>query len=232
MADHINRNLNNRLVTCSLVGDLAGVASLLAQGADPHYGKSVALRIAAEQGHSECVEVLIPVSDPMAKDSLALRVAACYGHAECVKLLIPVSAPKANDSNALHLAARSGQVDCVRLLLPVSDPKVLNCNPLRLAASNGHVECFLLLMQASSPLIEINGILREALDTGQAGILSIILAHEPRLLAEIDLAATLADSVAEDHSELAALLKSIIEQQVLDTHLSPSPEATQKPSRL
>lgn len=82
-----------------------------------------ALMLAAENGHVECVELLIPISDPLAEyeDSNPLTTAAFNGHADCVKLLIPVSDPKSGNNGALQWAALNGHVECVKLLIPVSD---------------------------------------------------------------------------------------------------------------
>ena len=199
----VNDHSNQRLMSCVERGDLAGIALLLSQGVDPRQNQSYALSRAAHNGYSECVKLLIPASDPKAENSYALCMAAGNGHAECVRLLIPVSDPKTNDSNALRWAAVNGHLDCVNLLLPVS-----------------------------APLIEVEDILSEALGSGHAGILSSMLAHEPLLLARMDLATALDAAVAENHVDLQALLLSIIEKQHIDAHISPSPAATQKPSRL
>ena len=66
-----------------------------------------------------------PRQDPKANDSEALRWAADRGHKECVELLLPVSDFKANDSEALRWAALSGHKEIVALLIPVSDPSVV-----------------------------------------------------------------------------------------------------------
>ena len=101
------------------------IEELIAEGADPKADSSRALRWAAENGHTECVKLLIPVSDPKAGNSYALRKAAENGHTECVRLLIPVSDPKADNSYALRWAARNGHTECVKLLIPVSDPEIV-----------------------------------------------------------------------------------------------------------
>lgn len=80
---------HNSLSDCASRGDFAGIALLLAQGADPCRNYSEALLRASSFGHAECARLLIPVSDPKANNCHALRNAAAHGHAECVKLLIP-----------------------------------------------------------------------------------------------------------------------------------------------
>jgi len=91
---------------------------------DPKYARSSALRIAAQNGHVQCVALLIPVSDPKEWDNFALQAAAVSGHSKCVELLIPVSEPKCDDSYALYRAVENGHTQCVDLLYPVSDPVV------------------------------------------------------------------------------------------------------------
>ena len=54
---------------------------------------SYALQNTAENGHTSCVELLIPVSDPTDMNSWALQNAVLNGHTSCVELLIPVSDP-------------------------------------------------------------------------------------------------------------------------------------------
>lgn len=203
MADISCSDLDDQLVRCAAANDVAGIANLLARGANPLHRDSFALSMAAAQGHDQCLRLLIPASEPKAGFSLALRWAAQNGHAECV-----------------------------RLLIPASNPNILNSKPLRVAASRGHVECFQTLIPVSSPLIDVKGMLGEVLDTGQAGILAIMLAREPRFLERINLGASLDAAVAAGHSELAALWLSLIETQDIDNHLSSAPAFAQKPSRL
>ena len=115
--------------------------------------KNKALCWAAENGHKEMVELLIPVSDPKAMESEALRWAAYYGHKDIVELLIPVSNPKAYNSSALRLAAYYGHKNIVELLSSVSDPKANNSQALRWAAENGHKECVELLIPVSDTAV-------------------------------------------------------------------------------
>ena len=208
----------------------AECVKLLIPVSNPTAGSSRALREAAESGHAECVKLLIPVSDPKAEDSCALRWAARNGHAECVKLLIPVSDPRADDSKALVLAALTGQAECVRLLIPVSDAD--DTQALRHAATRGSAECVRLLAPASGALTGMEETLEHVIKAGHASILSILFAHEPRLFEGMDLAAILEGCRADGQSEIASLLRSIIEQQDLSGHISPLAGASHKPCRL
>ena len=224
MADPYNTQMNRQLLQCAKTGDLAGVERLLAVGADPCNNNSEPLAWAANNGHAECVKLLIPVSDPKAESYPALRWASKNGQAECVKLLIPVCDPKANSSMALLYGAQSGQAECVKLLIPVSDPKAYNSRALRYSAMNGHAECVKLLTPTSDPLIEIKGLVGDAISSGNPAILSIMIAHEPRLLKLMNLPSLLEEAMAQKHAELAHLLSSIIEGQSISAHL---PQPTQ-----
>ena len=112
----------------------------------------LALRLAAEHGHTECVRLLIPVSDPKADQCVALWTAADKGHTECVRLLIPVSDPQAYGNLALQAAAEMGYPRCLELLIPVSNVNAGNGRALRLAAERGHVECVKMLLPFSTNL--------------------------------------------------------------------------------
>ena len=127
------------------------VIKLLIPISNPKDDNSKLLRLAARYGHTDVVKLLIPVSDPKAIGSYALRWAAEKGHTEVVKLLIPVSDPKALDSRALRLAAENGHTDVVKLLIPVSDPKANDSLALRWADANGHTEVVKLLIPVSDP---------------------------------------------------------------------------------
>ncbi|CAF3262966.1 unnamed protein product [Rotaria socialis] len=87
------------------------------------------LHLAAEQGHTACVEILlkygVDVLLPNYLGQLALHVAIQNGHSECVDLLIKASARNMVDfesalsrrQSPLITACRNGFVDIVRLLL-------------------------------------------------------------------------------------------------------------------
>ena len=185
-----------------------------------------ALLSAASLGQVECVKLLILVAplEPSGRWSPLLRAAAS-GHAECVKLLIPLFDPKADMSIVLRWAASSGHAECVKLLIPVSEPKVSDA--LRLAASRGHAECLKLLIPVSDPLIERDGILSQSLAAGHANTTAILLDCEPRLIEAVNLFESLSEAQASGHFELAELLSSIIDRQILTETV---PEGCQGPS--
>lgn len=109
------------------------------------------LMAAAEGGHVECLEVLIPVSDCTAHDNIALCLAAKNGHTKCVDLLIPVSHPNynSNEIGALRLAAEHGHAQCVQRL--VSHCANTNAIALLSASLRGHAECVKILVPVSDP---------------------------------------------------------------------------------
>jgi len=112
---------------------------------DIHY----ALWVAAEMGHTQCVDFLVPECNACAVDSRALLLAATNGHADCVKILIEVSDPLANNCAALMKAVEGRHVECVKLLLPVSNPNANQGRALELAVYNHDEECVRLLAQVA-----------------------------------------------------------------------------------
>ena len=112
-----------RLAFAAEYGDVPHVLRLLSEGVDAKADDSWALRLAASNGHTECVRLLIRVSDPKAQNSAALVLAADRGGTECVEMLIQVSDPKTYNSQALQRAAKNEHLDVVDLLFEVSDPR-------------------------------------------------------------------------------------------------------------
>ena len=149
---------------------------------------NAALRLAAHNGNTEIVKLLIPVSDPKAEYSAALRLAAESGHIEVVKLLIPVSDPKAQDSHALRWAAHNGNVELVKLLIPLSDPKALDSYALRNAAYNGHVEVVKLLIPVSDQKARDSWALRNAVYNGHTEVVKMLIpVSDPKVVKELGL---------------------------------------------
>ena len=103
----------------------------------------------------------------------------------------------------------------MRLLLPVSNPKDNESHALRAAACNGHVECVRLLMTASEPLGEIDGLLKQVFDAGQAKMAALLIEEEPRLLDGVDVSKCLAVALEKGQKDMAGLLSSIIDKREL-----------------
>jgi len=132
------------------------------------------LEKAAENGHVECVKLLIPVSAPDQDGSQALQIAAQNGHAECVRLLIPVS--DMHECAALRAAAMHGHSKCVALLKDVSNLQA-NKDALVWAVGNNHIECVKMLI----PIIDVqqwdNMALISAVRNGYVDIVQLLLPH-------------------------------------------------------
>lgn len=220
-------SIASKLLHCTEKGDSAAIARLLKlKNCSQIDGTAALHRGAVEHGHAECVKLLISISHIQADDSFALRLAASKGHAECLRLLIPGSDPHARESQALRSAAFHGHADCVALLFPVSDPKARSFEALCSAAVNGHAECVKLLIPASPPLLFDPYPFHQAIEAGQAGIVALMLSHEPALVGLIDVAGSRRNALQANHRELAELLLSIHESleigdSLLDGQSSP-----------
>lgn len=110
-----------KINTAAQNGDAAHIEQLLL-GSQKGEAYFHALEHASENGHIECVRLLLPFCPSKMKVTQALERAARAGHADSVALLIAYSAPKASESSALRAAVVSGSLKCVELLIPVSDP--------------------------------------------------------------------------------------------------------------
>lgn len=97
--------LNAEMVIAATYGRTDRLKAMLNAGAYAKFGDSRALRMAASNGHSDCVELLITKSDVSAFDNEALREAAKGGYADIVEILIRAGADvNARDNDALKLA--------------------------------------------------------------------------------------------------------------------------------
>lgn len=150
---------SDRLIDAARNGRTEDVRQLM-KGC-PRDQRNSALRRAAEYGHMECVQALIPVCDPKHWDSDALRLAALGGYEKCVELLIPVSEPATDHSAALVAAVMNGYLECVKLLIPVSNPKDDNSLPLQWACQNNDQACFDLLYPISDPHAALQNLARD-----------------------------------------------------------------------
>lgn len=85
-----------------------------------------------------------------------LMGAAQFGHPECVNLLIPYADVAHDHSLCLQLAAEEGQLECVKILLPHSNPNTLAVKPLRKALEFGHNECAEFLFEWSNTNVALD----------------------------------------------------------------------------
>ena len=147
-------------------GDLNCLTDLINQNLnintkDKH--DNTALMLAAMNGHSDCVKLLLSQKnvDINAKDKCcdtALTLAARKGHLDCVKLLLSHDDIDINAKDnlpgmtALMLAASEGHSHCINALLSHDDIDInaedkLGKTALMLAAENGHLDCVKFLCQ-------------------------------------------------------------------------------------
>lgn len=228
-----NDCLDGALFICAGLGHADRLLNLLAEGADPKADGSRALLMAILNGHSACVEILIPVSEPLSLHPDALRQAARHGHADCLRLLI-AGANDDNDpvdgSQALLAAAENGHANCVELLIPIANPLAHESLALLLAAENGHVACVERLIPASKVLAEdpLPALLAAA-SNGRAACVAILLERIPSLLARVDVAGLEAAAAIDGYRELAAFLRATRESLAL-AQLPATPSLLAKPS--
>lgn len=221
--------LNVNLSLRSAEGALSQVIELLSAGANPLLDGS-SLQLAARHGHVECLKILLPLSDARDNESLALRWAATNGHLECVRLLIPASDARDCNSLALRRAAGGGHVDCVLLLLPDFDPTAA-LEALCEAAKGGHADCVGLLLQRAPSLLRNPKPLNQAIEFGQAAIVSLMLEYEPSLSETLDSSNLMAIASRAENHELAALFSSIIDQKAVAS-ATPAASNSSGPARL
>jgi ankyrin repeat protein len=115
-----NFDLDQKLISASVKGDLDLVKKLIDQGADVHVEHDASLRYASEYGHLTVLKYLIEEAGAniKVKNYQALRLASYNGHLEIVKYLISKGADiHAEDDYALILALRGNRTDVIKYLL-------------------------------------------------------------------------------------------------------------------
>ncbi|KAM8861515.1 LOW QUALITY PROTEIN: cortactin-binding protein 2 [Synchiropus picturatus] len=128
---------------------------------DPHlyHDKSSALFAAAQNGHAECVKLLL--SSGLAADVsdengfTALHFAAAHGHHSCVHELLSagaaVNVAASSGQTPLFSACEAGWLDCVQVLLAAgadcTSATMDGCTALHAAVRSGHVKTLHLLLR-------------------------------------------------------------------------------------
>ena len=152
-------DLNLTLLRSAKRGHLFELQKALALGADSLFYDSssrTALHLAAQEGHPDCVALLIPFCDVHHTDLIgctALHYAAYHGHSDCVELLLSSSNLNQLDLNGntpLMLAAGNGHFSSVSLLLPQSNCSLVNVagrTALHCSTLNGHSSCTRLISE-------------------------------------------------------------------------------------
>jgi len=124
------KNTNDVLVVAAERNSAEEVARLLSLDYS-RFNCNKALRVAAENGHTDCVALLIPVSDPLEDDSATLYWTVSFGQEftkgvlECVQLLICASDVQAADSRALRKAILLEKFAFVDVLYEHSNPEAV-----------------------------------------------------------------------------------------------------------
>ncbi|KAG7522929.1 cortactin-binding protein 2 [Solea senegalensis] len=124
-----------------------------------NHNQTSALFAAAQNGHTECVKLLLfsgtPADVTDENGFTSLHMAAAHGHSSCVEVLL--SAGAAVDAAAaeggqtpLFLACEAGQPDCVRVLLSAGADRSRTtkdgCTALHAVVRSGHVDTLRLLL--------------------------------------------------------------------------------------
>ncbi|KAM6937001.1 cortactin-binding protein 2 [Xenentodon cancila] len=117
-----------------------------------------ALIVAAQNGHTECVKLLLSSGSPADVSDengfTPLHFAAAHGHRSCVEVLLAAGAAvdsvAAGGQTSLLLACEAGRLDCVRTLLNAGADRSLTtadgCTVLHAAVRSGHVDTLRLLL--------------------------------------------------------------------------------------
>ncbi|XP_034734769.1 cortactin-binding protein 2 [Etheostoma cragini] len=124
-----------------------------------NHDQTSALFAAAQNGHTECVKLLLLSSGSPADVSdesgfTPLHVAAAHGHSSCVEVLLSagaaVDSAAAGGQTPLFLACEAGSLDCVRVLLSAGADRSCTttdgCTALHATVRSGDVDTLRLLL--------------------------------------------------------------------------------------
>jgi len=175
--------LNNALIDAIEGNHLNVVIELLAHGTDPTVDDNYPLQIAAEQGHTEIVRLLLntPGVNPIVDNNIVLESSASEGHAEVVELLLKDGRidPSISDNTAIRIAAQEGHVEVVKKLLADGrvDPTADNNHAIRVAAQQGHAKVVKILLNDSrvDPSSDGNIAIRKAVGNDHLEIVKLLL---------------------------------------------------------
>ena len=115
------------VIAAAYRGHVDIVETLLTSGADTskaNVNRYTALHVASQEGHVECLSLLIPLSDLEASIDVGmtmLALACTMGHIDCARALINagacVNSQRKDGSTTLHIASGKGQLQVVTELL-------------------------------------------------------------------------------------------------------------------
>ncbi|XP_010737461.3 cortactin-binding protein 2 [Larimichthys crocea] len=123
-----------------------------------NHNQTSALFAAAQNGHTECVKLLLSSGSPAdvtdENGFTPLHFAAAHGHSSGVEVLLAAGAAvdfaAAGGQTPLFLACEAGRLDCVQVLLNAgadrSRTTTDGCMPLHAAVRSGHVDMLRLLL--------------------------------------------------------------------------------------
>ncbi|XP_044048755.1 cortactin-binding protein 2 [Siniperca chuatsi] len=123
-----------------------------------NHNQTSALFAAAQNGHTECVKLLLSSGSPADVSDengfTPLHFAAAHGHSSCVEVLLAagaaVNSAAAGGQTPLFLACKAGGLDCVPVLLSAgadrSRTTTDGCTTLHAAVHSGHVDTLRLLL--------------------------------------------------------------------------------------
>ncbi|XP_076589214.1 cortactin-binding protein 2 [Chaetodon auriga] len=123
-----------------------------------NHNQTSALFAAAQNGHTECVKLLLSSGSPADVSDengfTPLHFAAARGHSSCLEALLAAGAAvdlaTAGGQTSLFLACEAGGLDCVRVLLSAgadrSRTSTDGCTALHAAVRSGHVDTLRLLL--------------------------------------------------------------------------------------
>ncbi|XP_032403863.1 cortactin-binding protein 2 isoform X3 [Xiphophorus hellerii] len=133
------------------------------------YNQTSALFAAAQNGQTECVNLLLSAGLPAdildENGFTPLHLAAAHGHASCVEVLLAsraaVDPVAAQGQTPLFLACEAGSLDCAQALLTAganrSLPTTDGCTTLHAAVRSGHVDALRLLLHHGDPPDTLDG---------------------------------------------------------------------------
>ncbi|TNJ30267.1 Ankyrin repeat protein 1 [Giardia muris] len=159
----------SELIQAAMRGDVEGTRRHLHEALSRGFNGMTALMHAAENGHSECVKLLLD-KEGREQDRngwTALMFAARRNHIECVRLLqreATLRTSRKTDetlpgSTALIIAARYGRAECIRLLVGREGGMQDNLNhtALMVAASKNFSAIVSMLVAREARLVDNNG---------------------------------------------------------------------------
>lgn len=133
-------------------------SSHLNQNHDLNHNQTSALFAAAQNGHTDCVELLLSSGSPADVSDengfTPLHFAAAHGHSSCVEVLLTAGAAvdtvAVGGQTSLFLACEAGRLDCAQVLLSTGADRSLttvdNCTALHAAVRSGHADMLRLLL--------------------------------------------------------------------------------------